>query len=173
MSDIQDKLHAAKRAKKDEFYTQMGTIEKELFHYRHHFENKTVFLNCDDPEYSNFWKYFSLNFDFFKLKRLISTHYKEEKPSYMLEMRIEDGNIIMERKELEENGFSASLHSDLWISTFHSFCIRLLKKYSIEAGLAPSFKIADEKQLEELYANIVKRIKYNESHTIENFEEIC
>ena len=104
MSDIQDKLHAAKRAKKDEFYTQMGTIEKELFHYRHHFENKTVFLNCDDPEYSNFWKYFSLNFDFFKLKRLISTHYKEEKPSYMLEMRIEDGNIITERKELEENG---------------------------------------------------------------------
>lgn len=84
-------------------------------------------------------------------------------------------NEMKERivKELEENGFSASLHSDLWISTFHSFCIRLLKKYSIEAGLAPSFKIADEKQLEELYANIVKRIKYNESHTIENFEEIC
>ena len=59
MSDIQDKLHAAKRAKKDEFYTQLPTIEKELYHYRHHFKDKIVFLNCDDPEYSNFWKYFS------------------------------------------------------------------------------------------------------------------
>lgn len=84
-------------------------------------------------------------------------------------------NEMKERivKELEENGFSSSSQNDLWISTFHSFCIRLLKKYSIEAGLAPSFKIADEKQLRELYANIVKRIKYNESHTIEDFEEIC
>ncbi len=83
-------------------------------------------------------------------------------------------NEMKERivKELEENGFSASTQSDLWISTFHSFCIRLLKKYSIEAGLAPSFKIADEKQLSELYANIVRRIKYNESHTIENIETL-
>lgn len=53
--------------------------------------------------------------------------------------------------------------TDLWISTFHSFCIRILKKYSIEAGLSPSFKMAEEKQLKEIYDNLIKRIKYGET----------
>lgn len=49
-------LHAAKTAKNDEFYTQLSDIEKELYHYRDFFRGKVVFCNCDDPEYSNFWK---------------------------------------------------------------------------------------------------------------------
>ena len=69
-------LHAAKTAKKDEFYTQLTDIEKELRHYRKHFENKTVICNCDDPFESNFFKYFVLNFNRLKLKKLITTCYE-------------------------------------------------------------------------------------------------
>ena len=64
-------LHAAKTAKNDEFYTQLSDIEKELYHYRDFFRGKVVFCNCDDPEYSNFWKYFQMNFFFLGLKKLI------------------------------------------------------------------------------------------------------
>lgn len=79
-------LHNAKKAKNDEFYTQLTDIEKELKHYKSHFEGKTVFLNCDDPESSNFWEYFKLNFEHLKLKKLISTHYDATQPTYKLEM---------------------------------------------------------------------------------------
>lgn len=79
-------LHAAKKAKNDEFYTQLTDIEQEMKHYRKHFKDKTVFLNCDDPETSMFWKFFELNFDFLGLKRLIATHYHRTEPTYMLEI---------------------------------------------------------------------------------------
>lgn len=55
-------LNAAAKAKKDEFYTQLTDIEKEMCHYRKHFKGKTVLCNCDDPFESNFFKYFVLNF---------------------------------------------------------------------------------------------------------------
>lgn len=71
-------LHSANRAKKDEFYTQLVDIENELKHYKSHFEGKTVLCNCDDPRVSNFFKYFSYNFEHLKLKRLISTCYKSQ-----------------------------------------------------------------------------------------------
>lgn len=79
-------LHAAKTAKNDEFYTQLSDIEKELYHYRDFFRGKVVFCNCDDPEYSNFWKYFQMNFFFLGLKKLISTHYEPGKQSYKMEI---------------------------------------------------------------------------------------
>lgn len=47
-------LHAAKKAKQDEFYTQLHDIENELKHYKDHFKGKVIFCNCDDPEESNF-----------------------------------------------------------------------------------------------------------------------
>jgi len=56
-------LHKAKDAKKDEFYTQLTDIEKELKHYRSHFRDKVVYCNCDDPRISNFFHYFSYNFE--------------------------------------------------------------------------------------------------------------
>ena len=68
-------LNQAKDAKKDEFYTQLADIEKELRHYTEHFRDKTVFCNCDDPYESNFFKYFALNFNRLGLKRLIATCY--------------------------------------------------------------------------------------------------
>ena len=68
-------LNAAKQGKKDEFYTQLTDIEKEMRYYRNHFKNKTVFCNCDDPFESNFFKYFVLNFNRLGLKKLICTCY--------------------------------------------------------------------------------------------------
>ena len=78
-------LHAAKAAKKDEFYTQLTDIEKEMAYYRDHFKDKVIFCNCDDPDWSNFWKYFHLNFGFLGLKKLIATHYDPMEPTYKLE----------------------------------------------------------------------------------------
>ena len=74
-------LHAANRAKQDEFYTQLPDIEKELKHYRKHFRGKTVYCNCDDPTISNFFRYFHLNFTKLGLKRLITTCYKNQQPA--------------------------------------------------------------------------------------------
>lgn len=93
-------LTAAAKAKEDEFYTQLTDIEKELKHYKNHFKDKIVFCNCDDPEESNFWKYFYLNFKVLGLKRLVSTHYDSMKPTYKLEY---DGNNII-KSDLKQNG---------------------------------------------------------------------
>ncbi len=68
-------LHTANKAKKDEFYTQLGDIAKELKYYKPYFKDKVVFCNCDDPYESNFFKYFALNFNAFGLKKLIATCY--------------------------------------------------------------------------------------------------
>lgn len=68
-------LNKANMAKQDEFYTQLTDIEKELRHYRKHFQGKTVLCNCDDPFESNFFKYFALNFNRLGLKKLIATCY--------------------------------------------------------------------------------------------------
>lgn len=71
-------LHIAKSAKKDEFYTQLSDIESELKYYEKHFKNKVVFCNCDDPRNSNFFNYFAYNFEKLGLKRLITTCYKNQ-----------------------------------------------------------------------------------------------
>ena len=51
-----ENLQGAKTAKKDEFYTQLADIEKEIRHYKQHFAGKTIYCNCDDPEWSNFFR---------------------------------------------------------------------------------------------------------------------
>jgi hypothetical protein len=71
-------LNQAKNAKKDEFYTQLVDIENELKHYKPHFKGKTVLCNCDDPRVSNFFHYFSYNFEQLGLKKLITTCYKNQ-----------------------------------------------------------------------------------------------
>ena len=68
-------LSAARASRKDEFYTQLSDIEKELINYREYFRDKVVFCNCDDPYESNFCKYFALNFNALGLKKLIATCY--------------------------------------------------------------------------------------------------
>lgn len=119
-------LHRANTAKNDDFYTQLTDIEKELGHYKEHFRDKVIFCNCDDPEYSNFWKYFTLNFEFLGLKKLIATHYEKEKPSYNLEIvkdinkdgKINDLDTV--KTELKQNGDFRSPE-----------CIKILKEADI------------------------------------------
>lgn len=83
-------LNQAAINKEDEFYTQISDIEKELRHYKKQFQGKIVFCNCDDPDWSNFFKYFQLNFWELGLKKLISTHYEADKPTYKLEIIAEE-----------------------------------------------------------------------------------
>ena len=93
-------LQKAKINKNDEFYTQLTDIEKEMKYYKDHFEDKVVYMNCDDPKESNFWKFFHLKFDEYKLKKIISTHFDYKKPTYKLEY---DGDEVV-KTDLEQNG---------------------------------------------------------------------
>ena len=103
-------LTKAKKAANDEFYTQISDIEKELIHYKDWFKGKIVYCNCDDPEESNFWKFFELNFENYGLKKLIATHFDAEKPTYKLELsadidgdgKITKGDIV--KTPLKQNG---------------------------------------------------------------------
>ena len=117
-------LHAARRAKNDEFYTQLVDIENELKHYKKHFKGKIVLCNCDDPLGSNFVKYFSLNFEHLGLKKLIATHYKEsnlfqQEPPYKLEYTGDkNGNNIPDLEEfvtemLDDGDFRSAECEDL------------------------------------------------------------
>jgi len=98
-------LHKAKKAKDDEFYTQLGDIEFQMKNFKKDFKDKIIFLNCDDPEWSNFWKYFSLNFDYLGLKKLISTHYSEGNQSYKMEMvKMKDNQPEYIKTDLKGDG---------------------------------------------------------------------
>ena len=129
-------LNAAKSAKKDEFYTQLTDIEKELRHYKEHFQGKTVLCNCDDPRMSNFFRYFQLNFDHLGLKRLITTCYKSqevdlfsqqasEKAVYLIYDGDKSGTPALDPKQLQV----LPLKSD---GDFRSpECVELLKQADI------------------------------------------
>lgn len=104
MGKDNSKLRQAAGAKQDEYYTQLTDIEKELQYYRGHFRDKVVFCNCDDPEWSNFWKFFSVRFNLFGLKKLIATHYENDKPSYMLSMERMGDETPTVIKSLQGNG---------------------------------------------------------------------
>ena len=80
MGNKNSNLIHAKKAKNDEFYTQLSDIENELRHYKAAFRGKTILCNCDDPRVSNFTRYFLYNFDNLGLKRLISTCYRNSQP---------------------------------------------------------------------------------------------
>lgn len=103
-------LHLAKAQRKDEFYTQLSDIEKECMKYKGQFRDKIIFLNCDDPLESNFWRFFALNFTHLGLKRLVATHFEDSKPSYKLELvgdMNEDGTINdddVTKTALQQNG---------------------------------------------------------------------
>ena len=92
-------LTGAKKAKKDEFYTQLVDIEAELKHYREHFKGKTVLCNCDDPRMSNFFYYFVLNFHDLGLKKLITTCYKTQDPSLFSESTSEQAVYLVYKGE--------------------------------------------------------------------------
>ncbi len=126
MATKNSNLHSAKRAKNDEFYTQLSDIEKEMKHYKVFFKGKVVYCNCDDARESNFFKYFSLNFEFLGLKKLITTGYKEGGKGVVLiyegdkngNRMVEDSEI--EVRELEGNGDFRSVE-----------CIEFLKECDV------------------------------------------
>jgi hypothetical protein len=108
------KLHQAKTSKKDEFYTQLSDIEREMKHYKHHFKDKVIYCNCDDPRISNFFQYFALNFEKLGLKKLITTCYKNqdidlfsqnksEKAIYLEYTGDKNGNFIPDIEEIGIN----------------------------------------------------------------------
>lgn len=129
-------LKNANKAKKDEFYTQLADIEREIGHYKEHFKGKIVFCNCDDPRVSNFFHYFSYNFEHLGLKKLIATCYKSqtielfsqndsEKAIYLEYSGDKNGNSI---PNVEEIGIKY-LKGD---GDFRSLeCIELLKQADI------------------------------------------
>lgn len=103
-------LHTAKTAKNDEFYTMLTDIEKEMRYYKDFFKGKVVYCNCDDARESNFFKYFSLNFEFLGLKKLITTGYKADGKGVVLvyegdkngNRRVDNEEIVV--KELNGDG---------------------------------------------------------------------
>ena len=97
-------LQLAKSSKKDEFYTRLEDIERELSRYREHFRDMSVYCNCDDPRVSNFFKYFSLNFDFLGLKALRTTSYKSTQVD-LFSSKLEERALTLEFKgATESNG---------------------------------------------------------------------
>ena len=108
---LNSNLQRAKKAKNDEFYTRNTDIENELKYYRDKFRDKIVYCNCDDPVESEFYRYFHLNFHFFGMKKLISTHYDKHKSTYALiyqggtsEISDNDYNSYDKKILLKENG---------------------------------------------------------------------
>ena len=129
-------LNTAKTAKKDEFYTRLEDIENELRHYKPHFKGKTVLCNCDDPRVSNFFHYFSHNFEDLGLKKLITTCYKNQNRDMFSQNDSEtaiwleysgdrDGNRVPDPDEIGINEFKGD-------GDFRSDeCIELLKQADI------------------------------------------
>ena len=119
-------LHNAKKAKNDEFYTQLSDIEKEMAHYKDFFKGKIVYCNCDDARDSNFFKFFSNNFESLGLKKLITTGYKENGKGVKLvyegdkngNFMVDDTEVVV--TELEGNGDFRSEE-----------CIELLKECDV------------------------------------------
>lgn len=134
-------LTNSKQAKNDEFYTMYEDIENELQHYPGAFEGKIVYCNCDSPEWSNFWKYFHINFKKLGLKKLVSTHYETNGHSYKMEYEGGDDNDVEIgiKTPLEGNGDFRNQE-----------CIDLLKEADIVVT-NPPFSIAREDFIPQLF----------------------
>ncbi len=125
-------LHKAKNEKNNEFYTQLTDIEKELQHYKEHFKDKVVYCNCDDHRFSNFYRYFSLNFEFLGLKKLIATHFSSDGIAYKLEI-IRDINGDGRIDELDTIETALKQNGDFRSDE----CIEILKEADIVVSNPP------------------------------------
>lgn len=142
MSDNKN-LTAAKRIKNDEFYTRLEDIEKELTNYKEYFKDKIIYCNCDDIEYSNFYKYFKNNFDELGIKKIIATNLSLNKTAYKTEF---DNNSKEVRTQLRGNGDFRSEE-----------CVELLKSADLVIT-NPPFSLFRE--------YITQLIKYNKKFLI-------
>lgn len=137
-----EKLRNAKTVKNDEFFTEYNTISNEIGHYRQHFAGKVVYCNCDDPTWSNFWRYFHNNFASLKLKKLICTHYQRDtEPSYALIYEGGDDFNMDAGKVIEIRGNYAEVNGKQVFYTAGDFrseaCIELLKESDIACSNPP------------------------------------
>lgn len=113
-----ENLSQAKNAKNDEFYTQYEDIQREVNAYLEYnpdlFKGKTVLLPCDDPEWSNFTKFFAQNFENFGLKKLISTSYAmaSKKIKYYRLSLFEESSLQYDEKKTKTNGKIFTLTRD-------------------------------------------------------------
>lgn len=155
-------LHSAKSSKKDEFYTQLSDIEKELRHYKEHFKGKVVFCNCDDPRVSDFFRYFSLNFENLGLKKLITTCYKNQNADLFSENK-SDKAIYLEYTG-DKNGDNIPNPEEIGIRNLEGDgdfrsqeCIKLLKQADIVVT-NPPFSLFRE--------YIAQLIEYNKKFVI-------
>ena len=116
----------ARTAKNDEFYTQLSDIEKEMAHYKDFFKEKIVYCNCDDARESNFFQYFTLNFEYLGLKKLITTGYKENGKGVKLVYEGDkNGNFMADDEEIVVTELEGS-------GDFRSEeCIELLKECDV------------------------------------------
>lgn len=148
-------LHQAKKAKNDEFYTQLSDIEKEMAHYKGHFKDKIVYCNCDDSYLSNFVKYFACNFHNLGIKKLIASCYVDENsPSDKAISWEFNGNYINNTPALE-SAIIKELDGD---GDFRSNeCIEILKESDIVIT-NPPFSLFKE--------YISQLIKYNKDFLI-------
>lgn len=135
-------LNEAKKHKFDEFYTFYKDAEKEISLYKDNFKDKVIYMNCDNPKYSNFWKYFKNNFHEFQLKKIISTYYIENEQTYKTEY---DG-ITETQTQLKGNG---DFRSDE--------CVEILKQSDLLITNPPFSLWSD-------YFNLL--IKYNKKFLI-------
>ena len=125
-------LNRAKEIINDEYYTRMIDIEMEMKNYIHHFKDKIVYNNCDDPRWSNFFIYFKDNFIKLGLKKLIATFFTDDKTSFKRECSLENGEIVCKDTKLIGDGGFGSRE-----------CLSVLKQSDIIVT-NPPFSIARE-----------------------------
>ena len=161
-------LHRAKGIKNDEFYTRLEDIEKELSNYKQHFENKTVYCNCDDETKSQFWVYFHTHFTELKLKKLIATHF--DRHNFTEKAEYSGGNdadiTVCVRTPLNSHGDFRSpqcvaimkeadiIVSNCPFSLFQTWIHKMFQYNKLFLGIGPKNAIT--------YSNVFPRIQENQ-----------
>jgi len=134
-------LKKAKKSKSDEFYTQLSDIESELQHYRCHFDNKSVYCNCDDPRISNFFKYFASNFKELGLRKLIAACFREQSRD-LFNMRDDENGFFYEytgtEGEKEKPSSIAVSVSSICVTVFS--CSRVQGEQMCKSLLCPLYE---------------------------------
>ena len=159
------KLNNAIKNKNDEFYTLLKDVEKELEIHKDFFKNKIIYCNCDNPKFSNLFKYFFDNFESLQLKELIVSYKEEEQGFYLIYNR---SNKELKLKKLKENGDFRSdecidllKKSDIVItnppfSLFKDFVNLLLKEKKYFLIIGNSNALSFKKILENIKANKIR-----------------
>ena len=137
-------LRTANQAKKAEFYTQLSVIEEELKHYKSYFKNKIVYCNCDDPRASNFFHYFSYNFEKLGLKKLITSCYKNQNRDLFSQNKSEKAVYLEYEGDKNENKVpdaeEIGVKNLLSDGDFRNEeCIKILKKSDVVVTNPPFF----------------------------------